>query len=133
MAGVAAWVSPGMRTWVWMYQVHGVAVVEVVGQLGVAAVQPLRAALDAASPCHVILDVGGVTTDDASAAVVGGMCRYAGTRGSDIVLVLLAPVTEALEQADVLHLYDTAIDVADGLILIAHQQDGADHGAWRQA
>jgi anti-anti-sigma regulatory factor len=115
-----------------MQRMSGVAVIAVSGQLGASAVQPLRAAVQAAGPRPVILDLGDVSAVDESAAVLGGMCRYARARGSAVILVRITPLEVTLRQAGVLDLYETAADVTDALELIAQEQQAADLDMWIQ-
>lgn len=68
--------------------------VQIRGRLGVAALQPCRAALDQAlgrgrplaRGLPLVVDLEGVAHDRAALALVGAMQRYAGSRGARLVI-----------------------------------------------
>ena len=98
---------------------RGVAVVDVLGRLDIAVVQPCRAALDAAMtlgrPVVVNLDRATSSGRD-SVALLGAMRRYLGRRrAAMIVAAVPVPLLAALERQQVEDLYEIVPTVAQGI------------------
>src|SRR5664280_614377 len=105
------WAGVGGRTWTTLDVVSGVCVVRVRGDLDSHALQPCRAALDAAfalRPRRIILDLGNTTPPPPVAVVLlAAARRYLQHRGVALTLTALPDaLRRALERAHVIALYD---------------------------
>jgi anti-anti-sigma regulatory factor len=108
------WTGPSRNTTVTLERIAGRSVVSVTGALDYAAVQPCRAALDAATDVRapIVFDLARVVPPGAvSVALLGAMRRYVGVRGAVMTLTgVPRPWRSALEQANVWCLYECARD-----------------------
>ena len=95
-----AWSDPSGATRTRLDVVAGVCVVRIEGALGLAALQPCRAALDAASALHpetVIVDLGNTTAPEpVTLALLAAARRYLRHRG--VVMTLTAVPVDLLRE-----------------------------------
>jgi anti-anti-sigma regulatory factor len=98
------WATPALGTTVGLRLALDVALIHVSGRLDAVALQPCRAALDAATASRrrIVIDLErAAAAAPVTAALLGAMRRYALSRGSSIVFVNVpADLRPALEAID---------------------------------
>ena len=112
------WTNRARSTWVSVDEVNGVCVVCVEGALDGAALEPCRAALDAALHDHprcVVVDLGHTDTPHRDTiALLGAAKRYLDRRGASMTLAGTSDqLMDALTIAGVSGLYDYREPLAD--------------------
>lgn len=109
--GALSWTDRDGDTWTRLEVVAGVCVVRVGGRLDIGALQPCRAALDAAfalHPVRIVLDLQyAETAQPVAVALLAAARRYLRARGVALTLAAVPDaVLDALQDAHIIALFD---------------------------